>query len=112
LADGTYAKVASIFSAGQATLVASTYGTDAIALAPFNGVTFRVVNLADGTVTEIPATGLPATPDAGIDTISFQDDTNGLAQVTAAGCLSPKTDCYSNTTIYMTADGGYTWTAM
>ena len=111
-ADGTYAPVASVSVAADVegtpgALMASTYGPDAIIVAPLTGGTFQVVSL-DGTVTTIQAAGLPAGP----DTISFADDANGLAQATVTSCPNGKMSCTSTTTVYATTDGGYTWTAL
>ncbi|MCL2316758.1 MAG: hypothetical protein FWC46_06705, partial [Actinomycetia bacterium] len=113
LADGTYAPVGSVWVAGNvggpcATMVASTYGADAIIVAPLTGGMFQVVNLTDGTVSTIQAAGLPSGP----DTISFADDANGLAQATVTSCPNGKMSCTSTTTVYATTDGGYTWTAL
>jgi len=110
-ADTTYTQVVSLsfrgnLDGGPVHLVSSTYGADAIAIASLDGPTITVVGV-DGSVTAIPAAGLPAAPDA----ISFQDETNGLAQVTVSGCTGDKTDCTSTSTMYVTTDGGHSWSA-
>jgi len=110
-ADGAYTQIASLTVPGNVggpmDLLVSTYGTDAIAVAHLDGQAFDVVNV-DGTVTTIAAAGLPAAPEA----LSFQDETNGLAQVTVSGCTGDKTGCTSVTTIHVTTDGGHTWSAV
>jgi len=112
--DGTWTEVASFlvagdFGGGPGGVTATAYGTDAIIVPGIDGTTFQVVAM-DGTVSTITAVGLPVAPN-GLS-LSFQDASNGLAQVTVSGCANDKTNCASTTTIYATTDGGRSWSGV
>ncbi|MCL2317109.1 MAG: hypothetical protein FWC46_08520 [Actinomycetia bacterium] len=110
--DGSHGEIATLsvpgnVGIGPIPVLASTYGADGVIVAAFDSPTFQVVT-EDGTVSTISAAGLPAAPGA----MSFQDATNGLAQVTMSSCANGKTDCTSTTTTYATTDGGHSWVAV
>lgn len=83
----------------------SSYGANQLAIV-LPGTTQLYVVASDGTSSTIPMNGLPASPDS----ISFQDTSNGLAQVSTVSCVSgDKTNCSESTDDYQTSDGGATW---
>ena len=51
-------------------------------------------------------------PTGAIDAIYFADQVSGWVTITTSGCKGFKSDCYSYTGLYQTADGGNTWSQL
>ncbi|HEY3630759.1 MAG TPA: hypothetical protein VGL21_07655 [Jatrophihabitantaceae bacterium] len=84
-------------------LAASPYGADAVVVADPFSTELHV--FAGGRQTSVAGKGLPGP----VDSLSFQSATDGLAQVTVAGCAHGKTDCTEELRVYRTSDGGASW---
>jgi len=81
----------------------------ALAPSPVAGVTglFRQLRVSHdhGTAWANPSVRLPA----GTRDLSFVDHVVGWATISEVGCRAYKTDCYENTGLFATTDGGQSW---
>jgi hypothetical protein len=94
------------YGGGPIDVDASSYGpTEAVFANP--GTTDLTVVNDGGIVTTISSSGLPVPPDS----ITFQDSSNGQAQVTQDSCTDGKDSCTETVSQFSTTDGGATWTA-
>jgi photosystem II stability/assembly factor-like uncharacterized protein len=82
----------------------SPYGADGVVVADPFTTTLHV--FAGGAATSVAGKGLPGP----VDSLTFQNATDGLAQVTVRGCTDGKADCVEELRVYRSTDGGASWT--
>jgi len=84
-------------------VTASRYGDDGVIVAdPFSTILHV---FTDSSETSVAGAGLPGP----VDSLTFQNATDGLAQVTVRGCTKGKDDCIEELRVYRTSDGGASW---
>lgn len=96
-------KLAADIGAGVG-VIASRYGSEGVIVADPSSTRLHAV--VGGAEKQLAGSGLPGP----VDSLSFQDATNGLAQVTVRRCAHGKSDCSEQLRVYRTSDGGASWT--